>query len=206
MVDDTIPTETQSLFRALSERRVPQIAGFYMGASWGLIQFIEWIVERYGLSPLLPDFSLVILFSLLPSVLIVAYFHGKPGPDSWNLIEKISIPVNIIATITLLFSLFSGKDLGAATKTMLVENEHGDMVEHVVEKVVFRKKIIFFDFKNNTGNIEYDWLEEGVPFSIAIDLMQDPFVSELSSLVSNGALLNKSKKQVFQTLLIYLFH
>ena len=149
MVEQTIANNEMSLFKSLKERRVPQIAGIYLGTGWGLVQFVEWIVERYGLSPYLPDFSLVILFSLLPSVLIIAYYHGRPGPDTWTNVEKISIPINLLVTVGLLVFLFSGKELGAATKTMVVENENGQMVERVVAKSAFRKRIVLFNIKNN---------------------------------------------------------
>ena len=32
----------------------------------------------------------------MPSVVILAYFHGAPGKDEWTKIEKIGVPVNII--------------------------------------------------------------------------------------------------------------
>ena len=38
----------------LLDRRVPQILGLYLGASWGVIQFVEWLTERYGLAKNLP--------------------------------------------------------------------------------------------------------------------------------------------------------
>ncbi len=43
MTMETIKAKKLTLYQALLERRVPQICGFYLGASWGLIQFIEWV-------------------------------------------------------------------------------------------------------------------------------------------------------------------
>ena len=39
------------LMKDLFERRVPQFIGLYFAISWGIIQFINWIVDRYLLSP-----------------------------------------------------------------------------------------------------------------------------------------------------------
>ncbi len=187
-----------TFFQSLMERRVPQISGFYLGASWGLIQFIEWIVARYGLSPYLPDFSLVILFSLFPSVLMVAYFHGRPGDDEWKRIEKVSIPINLFFTTTLLVMFFSGKNLGAATETIVVKNEEGETIERVIAKSEFRKKIAIFNFKNNSGDTKLDWLESGFSLLLHLDMMQDPFLGEVSMLLDNGNIYRKLKKSGFE--------
>ncbi len=185
---------SKTLMASLIERRVPQISGFYIGAGWGLVQFIEWIVERYGLSPHLPDISLVILFSLIPSVVLIAWFHGKPGADSWNKIEKITIPLNLMLTIGLIASFFSVNDLGAATKTMVVTNENGETIQKTVAKKQFRKKIILFNIKNASGNKRLNWLSGGLPMAVQYDLWQTPFV-DVVSLLFDGAELYGSLKR-----------
>jgi len=196
MSETDIAGQQKSLVQSLQERRVPQITAFYLGGGWGLIQFIEWIVERYGLSPYLPDFSLIILFSMLPTVIIVAYFHGRPGTDKWTKIEMVTIPVNLMITVGLLFSIFSGKDLGAATKTLIVENEKGETIERVIAKQEFHKKITLFNIKNDTGDSNLDWLEDGLPMAVHVDLMQDIFIFENSQLY-NENLYDKIKRAGF---------
>ncbi len=105
-----VPDETKetkvSPFKNLINRRVPQIMGIYLAASWGIVQFVEWIVNRYLLSPNLTDLALVILLSLIPSSLIVAYYHGRPGRDRWKKTEKVGIPFNIAITIFLVLFFF----------------------------------------------------------------------------------------------------
>ena len=66
----------KSLFQDLMNRRVPHIIGFYLAAGWAVLQFIDWMVNRYILSPHLVDFTLTSLVSFIPSILILAYFHG----------------------------------------------------------------------------------------------------------------------------------
>jgi tetratricopeptide (TPR) repeat protein len=185
MDEETIQSDSQPTGRSLLDRRVPQLLGFYVAASWGAIQFVEWIVERYGLSPYLPDFSLVILFSLLPSVAVVSYYHGSPGRDQWTRIEKVSIPLNIIFTAILMYTLFAGKDLGAATKTLIVQNEDGQSEEHVIAKSEFRKKVLIFNLKNKSNLEELNWMEGGFPFMLHVDLMQDPFFDHNSVLLGD---------------------
>ncbi len=184
----------KTIIASLKERRVPQIVGFYLGAGWGLIQFIEWVVERYGLSPYLPDISLVILISLIPSVLLIAYFHGKPGADSWTKIEKISIPINIVFTLGLITTFFSATDLSAATKTMVVTNENGETIQKTVAKKQFRKKIILFNLTNDSGDKKLNWLSNGFPMAAQYDLLQTPFIDVVSMLLDGGSLYRQLKR------------
>ena len=98
----------------LLSRRVPQILGIYLAISWGIVEFVGLLVDRYLLSPHLLTFGMVGLASMIPTVLLLAYFHGKPGADRWARTEKIGIPANLLASVALLLFMFSGKDLGGA--------------------------------------------------------------------------------------------
>ena len=105
--------EKISLFKDLLKRRVPQIIGVYLAGCWAFIQFIIWIVDEFALSPYLPQLSFILLVSMLPTVILLAYFHGKPGKDKWTMTEKIAIPSNILFAIIIVIIFFHGKDLGA---------------------------------------------------------------------------------------------
>ena len=175
----------RTLLGELFHRRVPQIVGVYLGGCFAMVQFVDWAVNRYVWSPHLPDLALVIMLSLLPSVVLVAYFHGQPGADKWNLCEKIAIPVNLLITSLLLFSLFGNKDLGAASKTVTLQDEDGKEVVRVVPKQQFRKKLMIFFFENQTGDPELDWMQYGIPFMALYDLSQNPFL-ELKSTYETG--------------------
>ena len=67
-----------------------------MIAGTSLVLFIEYLVDKYEFPVYLPTMSLIALIGILPSVLILAYFHGAPGKDEWTKIEKIGIPVNVL--------------------------------------------------------------------------------------------------------------
>lgn len=70
-----------SLFRDLLDRHFPQILFIYLGVCWTILEFVSWIVEHYKISPHLTDLSFITLISLLPTVGMLAYFHGRPGRD-----------------------------------------------------------------------------------------------------------------------------
>jgi len=185
----------KTIFKNLLDRRIPQILGVYLGGSWGVLQFVEWLVNRYVLSPYLIDFSIVILVSLIPTVLIVAYLHGKPGRDKWTRVEKIGIPVNLLFTVVLLFLFFHGKNLGAATEKITVENEEGNRVEHVVPKREFRKSVAVFNFENKSGDAELDWLQFGLSLGLRFDLYQDFFLETI--LMSDSSFYGRMKDAGF---------
>ncbi|KPK83297.1 MAG: hypothetical protein AMS25_00045 [Gemmatimonas sp. SM23_52] len=164
------------IYRDLVKRRVPQILGLYLGGSWVVIEFVGMLVDRYSLSPHLVSLSLVVLGSLIPTVVLLAYFHGMPGPNEWAAAEKIGIPVNLLAAAALVAILYSDKPLGAATTTLVLENEAGETVERVVPKTEFRKRLIVYNFANETGDSTLNWLEYGVMIGLLLDLDQDLYM------------------------------
>ena len=137
--------------RILVKRRVPQILGLYVLASLGILQLVKWLVDRFLLSPHLSDFSLAALLSFVPTVLLVAYFHGRPGRRKWVKAEKIGITANLAASAALLVFLFSGKSLGAATTTITLKNEEGQTVERVIPKSEFLQELRLLLLREQDG-------------------------------------------------------
>ncbi len=165
-----------TLIRAVMHRRLPQILGLYLAGAWIAVEFSNLIVERYGLSQTLVDFLLVLLASFVPTVLMLAWFHGAPGRDQWTSVEKIGIPINVLLSVALLAALFQGKELGAATRTVTVTNEEGQKVERVLAKPGLRKRIALFFLDNQSGDAELDWLQYGLTVGLATNLDRSLFV------------------------------
>jgi tetratricopeptide (TPR) repeat protein len=165
-------TSVSDLFR----RRVPQILGVYLAAGWGMLEFTDWVVNRYSLSPHLIDLSLVAWALMIPTVLILAYFHGAPGRDRWTRVEKIGIPVNVLVAATVLVVMFAGRELGPVTRSVTVEDETGATVEREIPKSEFRKSLAIFHFDNATQDDSLDWLQYGIPLALQFDLSQDYFI------------------------------
>ena len=85
-----------SFIKELIHRRIPHIIGSYLIAGTSLILFVDWLVNRYMLAEYYTTLCLFGVIAIIPSVIILAYFHGSPGKDEWTIIEKLAIPVNII--------------------------------------------------------------------------------------------------------------
>ena len=93
----------KSLIKELLSRRIPQIIGSYFIASTSMILFLDWLKVNYAFPKEFITLALFGVVSILPSVVILAYFHGAPGKDEWTKIEKIGVPINII----FIFSIFA---------------------------------------------------------------------------------------------------
>ncbi len=110
------------MFNELLRRRVPHVLGLYLAAGWGVLEFTDWLTNRYGFSPHLADLGLLTWALMIPTVLILAYTHGAAGGQGWGPIEKYAIPLNIavaVAVIGLRVSTIqgSGWSLKPSTET-----------------------------------------------------------------------------------------
>lgn len=161
----------------LLDRRFPQFIAVYLGASWGMVEFCAFLEERFLLSPHWTNLVLLTALLLLPSAGIFIYYHGARGRDRWHRIEKVVIPANFVTALVIMFAAFSGKDLGAVTTTVTVEDEEGNEVERVVVKDEFRKTVALFTPLSDSTDAEWAWLGTGVLNGLMNELYQDAFVS-----------------------------
>ncbi len=165
-----------SFFKELWRRRVPQIFGIYLAVGWGILEFADWLVNRYVLSPHLIDLALVAWATMIPTVLLISWYHGAPGRDRWTKAEKIGVPLNIAFAAVVMIAAFGGRSLGAATTSVTVEDEAGATVQRTIPKGEFRKRVAVFYFDNESGDTTLDWLSYAIPLGIQDDLLQDMFI------------------------------
>jgi len=158
------------LAKDLFERRVPHVLAIYAGASWGFVEVVNFLVDEFLLSPHWTRVALLTVLLLFPSVLLLAWFHGRQGRDEVPLLEKIGIPANLVAALVVLVLVFGGRDLGAATTSVTVETEEGETVERVIPKAEFRKRTAIFPFDPGPGLDEADtWLAYMAPMAMGAD-------------------------------------
>jgi serine/threonine protein kinase/tetratricopeptide (TPR) repeat protein len=82
----------------------------------------------------------------------------------------------IIAAVALLYVFFSGREIGATTKTVTVQDETGQTIERTVPKNEFRKSVALYFLENKTGDSEHEWITGGASSLLEIDLYQDLFL------------------------------
>jgi len=170
----------------IKARRVLPAVGVYAAGCWVLIEILDRLVERYLLSPYITDAAFWGLYSLIPAITLLAWSHGKPGKDKATRAEKVGIPINIIATLGLLITVFGGKDMGAMASPVTVANEEGVEETHYVPNESFRRRMAIFFFDNESGNADLDWLQYAVTELLVQDLQQNPFVLATSPWANYG--------------------
>lgn len=174
------------MLHQLLDRRVPQFVGLYVVGGWGVLQFVDFLVDRYLLSPALIDLSFAVLLLFVPTVFVIAWRHGAPGADEWKRIDGAAIGLNLLVASAALFVLFRGRELGAATTVKLLEDAEGNTVQRSVPKAGFRRSALLFGFDNETGDPDLDWLKTGLLLAVSLDISQDPFVQVTTSLDDDG--------------------
>jgi hypothetical protein len=157
-------------------RRVPHIVGAYFAGGWILLEFTDWAVGRWVLSPHITDAVVSVWLFMIPAVALLAWTHGAPGRDRWTKLEVAGLALNLLVAAGLMYGLFRGRDLGAATSTVTVLDEEGRAIEREIPKREFTRRIGVFAFVNESGESELDWLQLGVPWSLTLDLEQDSWI------------------------------
>ena len=169
----------KSLIGKLIERRIPQYLLVYIGVAWGLMQFTQLIVDVFLFSPHWTKVVIFATFMLWPCYLLVVFRHGRPGADTWGLPEKVGVPANLLVAFAVLFFVFRSEDLGAATTSVTVADETGNLVERRVPKQEFRKRMVLFDLDADALADDDVWLTSFVPHAVYVDMMGDDFLDPL---------------------------
>ncbi len=162
--------ETETLLENLKRRRVLQIGGMYIAATWLAIELGDWVTERFNLPGNLTSYVFVAMLVMLPAVLLVAYGHGAPGRDRWTATEKLFVPLNVLLAAVLLWFMAPSFKAEAATEMLMIEDEMGSMQAFEVARQGFHEELVNFFWENDSGNPELDWLEYGLPIMLRFDL------------------------------------
>ena len=88
----------------------------YLVAAWTFLQFVDWILTRYEVSPYWVDVLLWAFISIIASLIIYLQNKDCIHKRIFKLKEKILIPLNIILLAVALYFGFGNSDLGATTK------------------------------------------------------------------------------------------
>ncbi len=180
----------QSLVKQLIERRVPQIAGLYIAATWMMIEMGDWMTERFNTPDTITSYIFIGMLCFIPSVLILAYQYGKPGKDPLKKTTFIFVPSNLAIAILAMFYLVSPV---AATETKIIIDEKGNTKTYEVSKQEFRSQLVSFFWKNKSQQPELDWMRYGLAWLLSRDIDRSLFVSSFTPFASNTILSGLQK-------------
>ena len=145
----------------------------YLVAAWTFLQFIDWILNRYNVSPYWVDILLWLFIGIIPSLLIYLYHQERLNKRILKLREKIIFPLNIILLFVVLYFGFGNSDLGATTKSIDYTNEQGEQKSALITKEEFRTGFAIYNFEPKTKDSTKAWLEFGITGLLYEDLLQN---------------------------------
>lgn len=167
------------MIKRLLERRVPQYLGLYLGSGWVALEFTDWIVNRFLLSPAWTDLVLALWLCGIPALLLISYTHGRPGADPWTLGQKMFLGLNSLLAVVLLALIGSARDLSPQAQAVALIDESGQAVSRVVAQAPYRQRLAVFPFETEDQTV--GWSRIGFPTLLEVDLYQDIFLTVSSS-------------------------
>ncbi|NQZ43717.1 MAG: hypothetical protein HRT65_05350 [Flavobacteriaceae bacterium] len=161
--------------KALSKKwwKVAQYLAGYLVAAWTFLQFLEWILNRYQISPHWVDIFLWFFVGIIPSLIIYLFHQDRINQRILKLREKIIFPINVILVFIGLYFGFGTTDLGATTKEIAYVDALGEMNQTTITKEEFRTEVPIYNFQQLNENDELKWMGEGISELLYYDLLQD---------------------------------
>ncbi len=169
----------------------------YLVAAWTFLQFVDWVLNRYNISPHWVDILLWFFIGITPSLAIYFYHQERLTKRIIKLREKIIIPLNVIVLVIALYFGFGNSDLGATTKEIKYTDEQGLAQSEIITKEEFRIGVPIYGFKNLSKDESLNWLRDGIGKLLEEDLLQNKslspdfgFITNTSTKIEEASLFN----------------
>ena len=138
---------TSRLIRQMRRRKFLPIVGSYLAVAIGLLEVVPYLIGQYGLDPGWHQVALIWILSGFPLAGLIAYFHGRRGPDRISKLEILLFSCVILLTTG--FSFLSWQisrgqsDQIAEQKQAIGETEVGvDLAELQKKVAVVRREML----------------------------------------------------------------
>ncbi|MAD97424.1 MAG: hypothetical protein CMB99_08885 [Flavobacteriaceae bacterium] len=161
------------IFKLKSWQEVLKILTAYLVACWTFLQFVDWILNRYDISPYWVDILLWFFVGIIPSILIYLFHRDRINNKILKLREKIIFPTNFVLLLIGLYISFGSSDLGSTTKEVTYTDELGNLETQTITKEEFRIGIQIFNFKQKEKDSLYFWMGNTINKLINLDLEQN---------------------------------
>lgn len=165
-----------SFFTKLLERKVPQYLGTYLAVGFGLLQFIEFISKRFGLSGAWVDAYLIAWLVLVPAVSLLLYYKGLPPSRKGNGWKRWLIYVNVVLAVLLAMLLPGSEEESPTTVTVMTTDESGVASQRVIPAESVVQRIGVFEMLNAGDEKDRNWWGAGYALLLHDDLRQRPEV------------------------------
>lgn len=152
---------------------VIKVLAAYLVAAWTFLQFVDWILNRYDISPYWVDILLWTFVGVIPSLTIYLFHRERINKRILKLREKIIFPLNVVLIGAVLYFSFGNSDLGSTTKEVTFTNNLGELQTQTITKEEFRVGIAVFNFKQKRKDTAHNWVENTINKLLKLDLEQN---------------------------------
>ncbi len=154
----------------------------YIAGVWLSIEIADWLSDRFNMPDQLSIYVFVGMSTFIPSVIMLAWGHGRPGKDRWSKLELAWIPTNILLSVLAIsyFSISLEDEILPQNMQLvqpLVSQSPIGHIGKVETKNNNHHKVISFFWENKTGAQSYDWLSYGAAWLFAQDVKRTPSIS-----------------------------
>ncbi len=177
-------------------RKIPQIIGMYIASVWLAVEISDWMSGRFDMPTQFSTYVFVGMMVMLPSAVLIAWGHGRPGRDQWSMIEKIFLPVNLIIALLALVVFVKLPIQNLPVNTMqatanpiadnamqqmaVIDAVTGKEVIYEVAKQAYHQTVVSFFWDNKTGDKALDWMSYGASWLLSQDLKRTPVISTIT--------------------------
>lgn len=161
--------------------RILQLFVAYLLGAWTILQFVEWTLDRYQLSPYWVDILFWIFLGVIPSILFYLLLRWQYRQVS---LLKRDRPVYLLNVSLLLLALYFGfgsKELGSVKREVSYLDEDGNTVTVQTVREAFRTQLMLFRFEPLESDSMPDWGKVGIPASLKFSLQQDKYLTIYSA-------------------------
>ena len=99
---------------------------------------------------LITKICIYVFISIIPSILVLAFFHGEITGKKWTKIEKIVIPINLLVSLVIILNVIADYRYSSKFDVVVVEDELGYESHQKVVKSKFHKKVLFLLLENES--------------------------------------------------------
>ncbi|MEL7161983.1 MAG: hypothetical protein AAFN92_14575, partial [Bacteroidota bacterium] len=165
-----------SLTDKLLAAKVPQLLGTYLAVGFGLLQFVEFVSNRYTFDNLWVDRYLLLWLGLIPAVALLIYYRGMPpkGVASGAGWKTGLIFTNLAVVLALLFLV--DREVGPVTEEVAVLSADGQTEQRIIPARSAVQRIAVFDFAKQNDAAGESWWGTAYSFLLNDHLRQRPEV------------------------------
>ena len=165
--------------------KVSQFFAAYLVAAWTFLQFLDWILKRYNVSPHWVDLMLWLFIGIIPSLLIYLYNKDRLNNRVFRRREKIIFPLNAVVLAIVIYFGFGNNDLGATTQSVNYSTALGENKTALFTKEEFRTGFAIFNFEPVKKDSTRAWMEFGISWLLYQDLLQNKNLSPVITGLTN---------------------